>query len=52
MNNISENYDIQEKNDDRLGKGAVIFTGPNALTDYRAKVEPEHRYVGCSLQVC
>jgi len=42
-------YDL-EKNDERLGKGAVIFTGPNALTDYRAKVEPEHRYVGCSLQ--
>jgi len=31
---------------DRLGKGAVLFTGPDGIRDHRVQVEEEHRYVG------
>jgi len=31
---------------DRLGRGAVLFTGPDGIRDHHTSVNGEHRYVG------
>jgi len=31
---------------ERLGRGAVLFTGPDGIRDHHVSVSPEHRYVG------
>lgn len=30
----------------RLSRESVLFTGPDGIRDYKAKVDAEHRYVG------
>ncbi|XP_064643282.1 uncharacterized protein LOC135497345 [Lineus longissimus] len=31
---------------DRIGRGSMLFSGPDGLRPYRMRVEDEHRYVG------